>query len=102
MKQRNMIKLLCTSILVLLLSSCSTYKMEVQQGNALSNEAVSQLRQGMSKDEVLSMLGTPLLQDNFRSNRWDYVYFTKQGKKTSNRQGITLLFRGDSLVRVMK
>ena len=95
-------KLLSISILILLLSSCSTYKMEVQQGNALSGEAVSQLRQGMSKDEVLSMLGTPLLQDNFRNNRWDYVYYTKQGSKASKQQGITLLFKGDSLVRVMQ
>lgn len=103
MKLTSMIKSFSGIALTLLfISSCSTYKMEVQQGNALSNETVSQLRQGMSKDEVLSMLGTPLLQDSFRNNRWDYVYFTKQGKKASKRQGITLLFKGDSLVKVMQ
>jgi len=76
--------------------------MEVQQGNALTNEVVAQLKNGMSKGEVMSILGTPLLQDNFRSDRWDYVYFTKQGSSSSKRQGITLLFKGDSLVRVMQ
>ena len=87
---------------MLFLTSCSTYKMEVQQGNALTNDVIAQLKTGMSKDEVMSILGTPLLQDNFRSNRWDYVYFTKQGRSSSKRQGITLMFKGDNLVRVVQ
>ena len=61
--------------LTLLLTGCAIYKAEVQQGNALSNETVSQLERGMSKAEVASLLGHPLLQDNFRSDRWDYVSF---------------------------
>jgi outer membrane protein assembly factor BamE len=76
--------------------------MEVQQGNALTNESVAQLKRGMSKDEVVSIIGTPLMQDNFRSNRWDYVYYTKKGRSSSKRQGITLLFQGDNLLSVVQ
>ena len=97
-----MIRIISTITFMLFLTSCSTYKMEVQQGNALTNDVIAQLQTGMSKDEVMSILGTPLLQDNFRSDRWDYVYYTKQGNSSSKRQGITLLFKGNSLVRVFK
>lgn len=90
-------------ILTLSLSSCSTYKMDVQQGNALSNETIAQLAKGMSKDEVASILGTPLLQDNFRKNRWDYIYFAQKGRSENpEKQGITLLFQEDRLVEVRK
>ncbi len=74
--------------------------MEVQQGNALSKENVASLKKGMSKGEVISLLGTPLLQDNFRQNRWDYVYYTKQGSRSSKPQGVTLLFQNEQLVQV--
>ena len=93
---------LSIALLTLYLASCSTYKMEVQQGNALSNETVSQLKQGMSKSEVASILGTPLLQDNFRENRWDYVYFVKKGNKSTQPKGITLLFQDEQLIQVRK
>jgi len=96
-------KIITLTILTLLLSSCSTYKMDVQQGNALSNEVVAQLAKGMSKGEVASLLGTPLLQDNFRHNRWDYIYFAQKGRsKKPKKQGITLLFQEDRLVEVRK
>lgn len=88
--------------LSLLLSSCSTYKMEVQQGNAISNDTVSLLKVGMSKPEVASLLGTPLLQDNFRSNRWDYVYFKRNSSDTQKKQSLTLLFQDGQLAQVNK
>ncbi len=95
------ILLLITGLtLVLTLSSCSVYKMEVQQGNALSQEAVSQLRPGMSKSEVATLLGNPLLQDDFHKNRWDYVYFSNKNGKKKTQKNITLLFENRQLVRV--
>lgn len=96
---KNFLSLVALS---LLLSSCSTYKMEVQQGNAISNETVSLLKVGMSKPEVASLLGTPLLQDNFRSNRWDYVYFKRNSSDTQKKQSLTLLFQDGQLAQVNK
>jgi outer membrane protein assembly factor BamE len=98
-----MINFISIISLTLFLSGCSIYKMEVQQGNALSNETVSQLQRGMSKAQVASLLGNPLLQDNFRSNRWDYVYYNVRGRKVSSKkQNLTLLFENDQLVQVKK
>lgn len=96
-------KIISITILAFSLSNCATYKMDVQQGNALTNEVVAQLTRGMSKDEVASLLGTPLLQDNFRRDRWDYIYFAQKGtSENPNKQGITLLFQDERLIEVKK
>lgn len=68
----------------LLLASCGSvglplpdfkpYRIEIQQGNFLSQEMVSQLKPGMSKDQVRFVLGTPLITDSFHADRWDYVF----------------------------
>lgn len=60
------------------LSACQfpprLYKMDVQQGNALSAEMIRKLRVGMSKQQVQETLGTPTLTHIFDKNRWDYYY----------------------------
>ena len=55
------------------------YKIDVQQGNVLPQEMVSQLRPGLRKDQVRFILGSPVLMDMFHANRWDYVYRLKKG-----------------------
>lgn len=96
-------KIISFIALTFVLTGCTIYKADVQQGNSLSNEAVSQLQRGMSKAEVASLLGNPLLQDNFRSNRWDYVYFDGTGGgQQNNKQNLTLLFSNDQLTQIKK
>ncbi|MDR1163295.1 MAG: outer membrane protein assembly factor BamE [Candidatus Accumulibacter sp.] len=55
------------------------YKIDVQQGNILTQDMVSQLRPGLSKDQVRFILGTPVLADVFHANRWDYTYRLRKG-----------------------
>ncbi len=95
-----MTKLFAIITFSLITTGCAVYKLDVQQGNSISNEAVAQLKKGMSKSQVASLLGNPLLQDNFRSNRWDYIYYTGKGRKSSQQQNITLLFSDGQLVQV--
>ena len=64
----------------MLLSGCSIYKIDVQQGNTLEAEKVAQLKTGMNKQQVQFLIGTAMLKDPFHPNRWDYVYtFTPGG-----------------------
>lgn len=95
-------KIISILALSIFISGCAIYKPEVQQGNALSNNTVSQLQRGMSKAQVASLLGNPLLQDNFRSDRWDYIFYNGTGSKLKNKQNLTLLFKDDLLVQVKK
>jgi len=97
---KHILLLIAGLALTFTLSSCSVYKMEVQQGNALSQETVSQLKPGMSKSEVSTLLGNPLLQDDFHKDRWDYVYFSNKNGKNKTQKNITLLFNNDRLVQV--
>jgi outer membrane protein assembly factor BamE len=61
----------------LLLAGCgwlAPYRIDIQQGNYISQEMVAQLKRGMTKDQVRFVLGTPLVADIFHAERWDYVY----------------------------
>lgn len=70
---------------VLLLNGCAVeryfleYRVNVQQGNVVEQKNIAQLRPGMTRDQVRYVLGTPLLQDPFHANRWDYVYRYEDG-----------------------
>ena len=55
------------------------YKIDIQQGNVLTQEMVGQLRPCLSRDQVRFILGTPMLMDIFHANRWDYVYRLQKG-----------------------
>ncbi len=56
------------------------YRIDVQQGNVLTQELVSQLKPGQTRDQVRFLLGTPLLTDVFHAQRWDYVYRLQEGR----------------------
>lgn len=56
------------------------YKIDIQQGNVLTQEMVSQLKPGLTRDQVRFLLGTPLIADVFHRQRWDYVYSYRNGR----------------------
>ena len=70
-------------VLFTLVSGCvSLYKPEVQQGNVISAEMLETLKIGMTKRQVVFLLGTPLIADPFHPERWDYFYsLSKDGGK---------------------
>jgi outer membrane protein assembly factor BamE len=82
------------------LGSLGPHRIDVQQGNALDQESVAKLKPGLTRSQVRFLLGTPLVVDPFRGNRWDYVYaFYKRGQLTEQKR-ITLFFDGDTLARI--
>jgi len=92
-------KILITS-LIALLSSCSVYKVDVQQGNVLEPKQIQKLKIGQSRRQVLFILGEPLLKDPFHKNRWDYIYTFRPGGGSTTRQLLTLYFQGDTLKQI--
>jgi outer membrane protein assembly factor BamE len=72
------------------------HKIDVQQGNVITQQMVAQLRLGMDKKKVRFVMGTPIIQDTFHSNRWDYVYtFHEGGARVDERRLITAIFNED-------
>ncbi len=92
-------------ILALTLSACGgtkwgfPYRADIQQGNWITSEQVTRLEKGMTREQVRFILGTPTLQDVFRSNRWDYPYYNKPGYGEAVERQFTVWFDGDLLVR---
>src|ERR1700754_4535186 len=82
------------------LSAC-VYKIDVQQGNYITQDMVSRLKKGMSKNEVKQALGTPLLSDAFHGNRWDYYFSHVVGGKPQDRTRLSIFFEDEKLVSVM-
>ena len=78
------------------------YKMDIRQGNTLEQETVDSLRLGMTKQQVIFLMGTPLLQDPFHANRWDYVYTFQPGGGKMTSQHVWLQFEGDRLTKIDK
>lgn len=81
-------------------SSFYPYKMEIRQGNYISPEMSKKIKLGMSRQQVTSILGSPLVSDVFHANRWDYIYRFEEKGKLVEQQRLTLFFDGDFVSRI--
>lgn len=96
----HLILLLLALFLAAILSACA-HKIDIQQGNVLTKEMLEQLKVGMNDRQVMSVLGSPLVVDPFRNDRWDYIYSMKLGnKKKSQYSYVTLLFKERVLAEI--
>lgn len=76
------------------------YKIDIVQGNFVSQEQAAAVQPGMSRAQVRDILGTPLLTSVFHADRWDYVFtFKRQGVQPQARK-VTAYFKGDALERL--
>jgi outer membrane protein assembly factor BamE len=92
-------------LVLLLVAGCSSvpsllYKIEIQQGNVITQDMVDKLKPGMSRSQVRFALGSPLISDPFHDNRWDYVYRLEQRGRLVEQRKLTVFFEGDNLVRI--
>jgi outer membrane protein assembly factor BamE len=88
-------------VAALLVSACNLlapYRAEVQQGNVVTQEMVAKLQPGMTRSQVRFALGTPLMVDPFRQDRWDYVYMLMKQGEMKERRRIVVVFKDDKLV----
>jgi outer membrane protein assembly factor BamE len=92
----------------LTLVSCSTilnnlpgvYTLEIQQGNIIDQAMIDQLRPGMNKRQVLYIMGSPMLDDVFHKNRWDYLYSNQPSGEDRVQKQVSLFFENDQIVGI--
>ena len=86
----------------LFLGACiKPYQPDIQQGNIINNSDLKEISHGMSKQEVLFILGTPMVIDPFNEQRWDYFYSRRDPRKNQTDQRIiTVVFDGDQLASI--
>lgn len=75
------------------------YRPDIQQGNFVSKEMVAQLQPGMSRDQVVFLLGTPLLTDIFHADRWDYSFRLQKGNGEITTSHVTVYFQNNVVSR---
>ncbi|QLC73713.1 outer membrane protein assembly factor BamE [Pseudomonas sp. LPB0260] len=94
-------KILLTSLTLtglFALAGCSfpgVYKIDIQQGNVVTQDMIDQLRPGMTRRQVRFIMGNPLLTDTFHSNRWDYLYSIQPGGGQRLQERVSLVFDGN-------
>lgn len=98
---------MAAALLLLALSACgyvpkvTPYRMEIQQGNLVDQEMVSKLAPGMTKEQVRFILGTPLVVDPFRVDRWDYVFIRQpENSQQVEKRRVVVYFEDNRLKRI--
>jgi outer membrane protein assembly factor BamE len=101
------LKLTVAGCLFCALASCGSnfgfpgvYRINVEQGNVVNAEMIEKLRPGLNKRQVRYIMGTPLIEDSFHEDRWDYRYLLRNGTETIAETRLTLWFDGEELARV--
>jgi outer membrane protein assembly factor BamE len=94
---------LASSLLAcLVLQGCNylVYKIDVQQGNYVTQDVVARVKTGMTKAEVRQVLGTPLVADVFHANRWDYYFSLEKKGRVGDRTELSIFFENDKVVSI--
>ncbi len=92
-------QLLNLALLLVLLNGCA-YEIEIQQGNIITSAQVEQLKVGMDQQRVRFIMGTPLLQDPFHPERWDYIFRLKSEERSAAPYRVTLFFENEKLKKI--
>ena len=87
----------CMSFEIPRIPGVTPYRMEVQQGNFVSQEMLDQLKPGMTRDQVKFVLGTPLLADVFHADRWDYPFYLARGNGELTTSRVTVFFKDNKV-----
>lgn len=91
--------------LSMLLSGCQAPQLNltdphIQQGSANTVQEAKQLKLGMSKLDVIALLGSPILNNPLNNNQWHYIYVEQKGHNTLKKHGVCLRFHKDRLVDI--
>ncbi len=87
----------------LLLASGCVYQAALSQGNLLDQEDIDQLEVGMTPGQVRFLLGTPMIDDPFHENRWDYIYYLQIGRdKAILKRWVSVIFDNENVSEIIR
>jgi outer membrane protein assembly factor BamE len=91
-----------TLIAAFVLDGC-VYRAAISQGNLLKDEDLDQVEIGMTQSQVRFLLGTPMIDDPFHRNRWDYVYYLRLGRQPATfKRWVTIEFEDGIVTEIRK
>lgn len=93
---------LAAVVFATLLSGC-VYRAAISQGNLIKQDDLDQVEIGMTRNQVRFLLGTPMVDDPFHADRWDYVYYLKIGRQDAGfKRWVSIFFEDDKVVDIRK
>jgi outer membrane protein assembly factor BamE len=75
------------------------YRIDIVQGNVVTQEIMAQIQPGLGRMQVKEILGTPLLADPFHADRWDYVFTIRRQGVPDQQRRVTVFFKQDAVER---
>ena len=88
-------------IALITLSGCSIYRMDIRQGNIVEQKDVDKIRMGMNKDQILFILGKPVVHDTFDNDTWYYIYSNKAGKtREETKKQLIITFKDNKVTEL--
>ncbi len=95
--------IIAIALVALLASSGCVYRQAIAQGNLVEQEDLDQVELGMTRNQVRFLLGTPMIDDPFHKDRWDYIYFLKVGRKDATfKRWVSIIFADDLVSEIRK
>ncbi len=89
-------------LLILSVAGGCVYQANLSQGNLLKQEDLDQVEVGMTRRQVRFLLGTPMIDDPFHEERWDYIYYLKIGRDDAIfKRWISIYFDGDNVSEIV-
>lgn len=96
-------KILTTTLLLVVLTTATgcVFRANISQGNIVEQEDVDQLEVGMTNNQVRFLLGTPMIDDPFHADRWDYIYYLNVGREDARaKRWLTVLFEDGRVIEI--
>ncbi len=89
-------------LLILAVAGGCVYQANLSQGNLLKQEDLDQVEVGMTRRQVRFLLGTPMIDDPFHEERWDYIYYLKIGRDDAIfKRWLSVYFDGDHVSEIV-
>jgi len=89
-------------LLILSVAGGCVYQANLSQGNLLKQEDLDQVEVGMTRRQVRFLLGTPMIDDPFHEERWDYIYYLKIGRDDAIfKRWISIYFDADNVSEIV-
>ncbi len=82
------------------LGAITPYRIDIVQGNVVTQEQLALLKPGMSRNQVRDILGSPLLTDAFHGDRWDYIFMIRRPGTEAGRRSVVVRFEGENMKSV--
>ena len=87
----------------MLLATGCVYRANMSQGNIVVEEDLDQVEVGMTRNQIRFLLGTPMIDDPFHLDRWDYVYYIKIGRRDATaKRWVSILFTEDVVSEIRR